>query len=599
MRSLVHRPSTAPPVVHDVLRSPGRSLESSVLGPMEARFGHDFSRVRVHTDARAAESARAVDAAAYTVGRDIVFDAGRYAPASAGGSDLLAHELGHVVQQRGAANVPSTLPVSRANDPLEREAQAGALTSRAAPQVQRQDIGERRLRYEESLPGDPTHTGGVWTGTVERTEVREEFEHAPAIAPNELLTFDLEGNVALRTTQPGRPARDDWQRISTRSQGQVTLEYDEGACELRIPSRLVFHNPGPGQLPSPDPCQEKNPAPARPLPADKFTSLRSAFTRTLNEQLNRWYSLRLEGCGAGAPCSRGVAIRVDATDATGGGATGPQVDVWLINASGRSCATPSTTPAATFIYAPGGDPDPSMWGHEGAHFALHYGDEYREEGRPDERVHEEDQSGLASRGMSRLALLHARHFAFAPLFVNRVMELSGRSCRASLQTVQRPSIGSLTSTGSIGYLSSPSGRGYYVGAGFQLGAPLTRTREWELIVGAHASMLAQVENKAQLGFLFGVRLGLEGNIALGRFGKALNIGTYGELGEGIFGVTEGNVRAPYSEVGAYASLRFLSGGFIGLEAARGGRLDISGPPDPGTAGPAEWTRYGIWLGVQH
>ena len=63
-----------------------------------------------------------------------------------------------------------------------------------------------------------------------------------------------------------------------------------------------------------------------------------------------------------------------------------------------------------------------------AHFALHYGDEYREEGRPEERVHEEDQSGLASRGMSRLALLHARHFAFAPLFVNRVMELSGRSC---------------------------------------------------------------------------------------------------------------------------------------------------------------------------
>jgi hypothetical protein len=201
--------------------------------------------------------------------------------------------------------------------------------------------------------------------------------------------------------------------------------------------------------------------------------------------------------------------------------------------------------------------------------------------------------------MSRLALLHARHFAFAPLFVNRVMELSGRSCRASLQTVQRPSVGSLTPTGSIGYLSSPSGRGYYLGAGFQLGAPLTRTREWELIVGAHASLLFQVEKEAQFAFLYGVRLGLEGNIDLGRFGKALNIGAYGELGEGIFGVTEGNVRAPYSEVGAYASLRFLSGGFIGLEAARGGRLDISGPPDPGTAGPTEWMRYGIVLGVQN
>jgi uncharacterized protein DUF4157 len=602
VRSLVQKPTTAPPVVHDVLRSPGRPLEPSVVGPMEGRFGHDFSRVRVHTDEQAAESARAVGALAYTVGRDVVFDSGRYAPASVAGGDLLAHELAHVVQQRGASGLPDRLPVSPANDPLEREADSGQPASRAEPQVQRQDIGERRLRYEETLPGDPTQTGGIWTGSVERTARLEEFKRAPAIAANALMTFDLAGSSALRSTMPGKPARDEWQQVSSRSFGQVALEYDEGACELRIPSRLVFHNPGPGQLPSPDPCAQKNPAPARPLDAGTFAGLRTAFTRTVNERLNRWYSLSLEGCGKGAPCARGVSIRVVATDTSGGG-TGPQVDVWLINAHGRSCAEVTGAQDA-FIYAPEGEADPAMWAHEGGHFALHYGDEYSEAPHPDERVHEEDFSGMANRSMSRLALLHERHFAFAPLFVNRVMELSGRSCRASLQTVQRPSEASLSGTLSAGYLGSPTGRGLYLDLGFQLGAPLTRRRELETIIGVHGRMLAQLEKENQLAFLVGVRGGLEGTIPLTRSGTMLNIGAYGELGQGLFSALEENVRAPYGEVGGYASLRFqgsgTGAGFIGIEAARGGRLDLSGRvPDPGTAGPWEWTRYGIWLGIQH
>jgi hypothetical protein len=68
---------------------------------MEPRFGHDFSQVRMHTDARAADSSRAVGAHAYTVGRDVVFGAGQYAPRTMTGRRLLAHELTHVVQQLG------------------------------------------------------------------------------------------------------------------------------------------------------------------------------------------------------------------------------------------------------------------------------------------------------------------------------------------------------------------------------------------------------------------------------------------------------------------------------------------------------------------
>ena len=91
--------SVAPPIVHQVLRSPGQPLPSSTRQSMEARFGHDFSQVRIHSDGKAAESAQAVNARAFTVGRDVVFGTGQYAPKTSTGQRLIAHELTHVIQQ--------------------------------------------------------------------------------------------------------------------------------------------------------------------------------------------------------------------------------------------------------------------------------------------------------------------------------------------------------------------------------------------------------------------------------------------------------------------------------------------------------------------
>jgi hypothetical protein len=93
------RSPTVPSIVYEVLRSPGQPLDADTRTFMEPRFGHDFSRVRVHTDAKAAESARAVNALAYTVGTDVVFAAGLYTPATRTGQKLLVHELVHVLQQ--------------------------------------------------------------------------------------------------------------------------------------------------------------------------------------------------------------------------------------------------------------------------------------------------------------------------------------------------------------------------------------------------------------------------------------------------------------------------------------------------------------------
>jgi hypothetical protein len=92
-------PQAAPAIVHEVLRSPGQPVDASSRAYFEPRFGHDFSKVRTHADARAAESAAAVNAHAYTVGSDIVFGGGQHAPGTERGKRLLAHELAHVVQQ--------------------------------------------------------------------------------------------------------------------------------------------------------------------------------------------------------------------------------------------------------------------------------------------------------------------------------------------------------------------------------------------------------------------------------------------------------------------------------------------------------------------
>jgi hypothetical protein len=174
--------STAPRIVHDVLQSGGRPLESATRSLVEPRFGHDFSRVRVHDDDRASRSASAVDAHAYTVGDHVVFASGRYAPQTADGIRLLAHELTHVVQQtrgggalrRSSVSPPirfshgddderGALAIGPQDDALEREADRTADTvarggsmssvSMAMTGVQRQPVASRPRRRQVAFEG--------------------------------------------------------------------------------------------------------------------------------------------------------------------------------------------------------------------------------------------------------------------------------------------------------------------------------------------------------------------------------------------------------------------------------------------------------------
>jgi hypothetical protein len=96
-------------IVNDVLSSPGAALNPALQKEMEQRFSHDFSHVRVHFNSAADRSTRALDAQAYTVGRNIAFAAGRLAPETHQGRHLIAHELTHIVQQESVLNAPPTI----------------------------------------------------------------------------------------------------------------------------------------------------------------------------------------------------------------------------------------------------------------------------------------------------------------------------------------------------------------------------------------------------------------------------------------------------------------------------------------------------------
>lgn len=137
-----------PSIVHDVLRSPGEPLDRPTRRQMESRFGHDFSRVRVHRGERAAASAAAVGARGYTVGADVVLGRGA-------GPHTLAHELAHTIQQEGATRT-GPLEIGRADDPLERAAD-GMAQGRSGVVLRRD--ADPPPKKTEAAPATEQHAG--------------------------------------------------------------------------------------------------------------------------------------------------------------------------------------------------------------------------------------------------------------------------------------------------------------------------------------------------------------------------------------------------------------------------------------------------------
>jgi hypothetical protein len=145
--------------VHDVVGSGGGSpLPTDVRTDMEGRLGADFGDVRVHTDDKAHDSARAVNAHAYTVGSDVVFQRGGYDTTSTAGRTTLAHELTHVVQQRSGpvdgAPAAGGIKVSDPSDRFEREASANAERAMSATPEPASAVSDApaMVQREEEVP---------------------------------------------------------------------------------------------------------------------------------------------------------------------------------------------------------------------------------------------------------------------------------------------------------------------------------------------------------------------------------------------------------------------------------------------------------------
>jgi hypothetical protein len=185
------------PVKDVVGRGGGRPLDDVVRTDMEGRFGEDFSGVRVHTDGQASESARSVNAHAYTVGNDIVFAGGRYDPGSTTGQRTIAHELTHVVQQRSGpvAGTPTGggIRLSDPADRFERAAEQSAEriiatpSSVNAPSAQAQAVQREGEEEEEEAQGSFVQREGEEEeeeaqGSFVQREGEEEEEEAPETA---------------------------------------------------------------------------------------------------------------------------------------------------------------------------------------------------------------------------------------------------------------------------------------------------------------------------------------------------------------------------------------------------------------------------------
>ena len=222
----------AAPLVQDVLRSPGQPLNPATRNFLEPRLGQDFSGVRVHTDAPAAASARAVSANAYTVGRDIVFSESRFAPETQSGLRLLAHELAHVVQQGGARSPHSAPSTKGMFGPVAEGAEREADAAADAIIGGRPQRLARRAGLAGSLQRDAFHTPSV--------SVRSPVFEETVTQLTELMPARSLSRTERELVQGVFGASVDFSRV--RIIPTSILEYRTVANSIRVPENFSVAN---------------------------------------------------------------------------------------------------------------------------------------------------------------------------------------------------------------------------------------------------------------------------------------------------------------------------------------------------------------------
>jgi hypothetical protein len=217
-------PGFRTPIAESVPVSRGQPLNPDIRARMEAHFGHDFSQVRVHTDAPAARSAQALGAWAYTYGRELVFAPGAYDPQSSAGQHLLAHELAHVVQQEQGRSG------SYAAQEAEAEGQARQLAGEAhsSGQPASRPAGEAPL----STPAQPRLQCYTVPGSLACSDLVDWLNSNSPYAPEWAETAcNYSFNGGVRTSSTPNPGGGVTVRARGSSQATVSV-----SCPIDRPS---------------------------------------------------------------------------------------------------------------------------------------------------------------------------------------------------------------------------------------------------------------------------------------------------------------------------------------------------------------------------
>ncbi|MGZ5016904.1 MAG: eCIS core domain-containing protein [Methylobacter sp.] len=551
-RQAIEGTDTASASVDRALAGSGRPLEPALRIDMEQRFGHDFSQVRVHSDGTAEQSAKEVNANAYTVGHNIVFDSGRFAPGTHKGRRLIAHELAHVVQQSSSSMLGT---------------------------IQRDEAGGGSTEFKDTVTvmSRPTSGPGVISGTVTRTET------APASG-----------------SQPR-------QQIHS---GEMHVSFAPSDCSVTIPFGYNFvqaaQATGTGICEDP-PNTTKVPL----LSAARFNRIKATVLADVNRGLNGWFDVRLSGGACPTGCAdKTLPIRVVAREDTANSDT----TITVVNRGGRAdaatiCAASWKT--STAVHEGGhqvlgvGDEYPEQDERLRATVPQWF---RRERVRRDYSV-----MGPGPESDSRFAMFHQRHFNAVKTFLESAFPRCTATLLARPRPIlpdYRIVLG-----GGYASLSGVSGQFLEAGLRIGIPLDRLRRWELVLGPQINW-MSAIGDQRSQDAFLLGARLGIEGStggsghgLTAGAFGEA----GYGWFSSSDYGAGGGSrsAKGGYGELGLGIGYRTPILGRPGstrfdfrLEGAAGSALGAPGIIGPITreieSDPARsyWFRLGITVGGQ-
>ncbi|MFT4102654.1 MAG: DUF4157 domain-containing protein [Burkholderiaceae bacterium] len=541
-----------PDSVERALARSGSPLAPTLRQDMEQRFGHDFSQVRVHVDETSAQSAHQIDANAYTVGRDIVFGRGRFAPDTRAGRHLLAHELTHVVQQSGAPGAGTT--------------------------IRRDDAGGGSTDFEDKLTmsSRPTVGPGMVEGTVTRTE-----------------------------TAPANGSR----KREVIHTGEMRVRFDPADCSITLPFGYRFDERA--QASSAAFCNEPpSSTPVPKLAPDRLAAIKRSVLDSVNRGLNGWFNIRLSGKDCPGGCAgKPLPIRVAATEDD----KSPDTTIAIVNRGGRAnsgtiCAR--SWDDSTAEHEGGhqvlgvGDEYPEKNESLRATAPQWF--------RPERVRH--DYSKMGPEEHSRFAMFHERHFNAVKVFLEGVfpgckatLEARSRPVLPDFRFTMGAGYTSINGAGGL-FLSTGLGLGIPLDRLRRWELVLGPQVRWQFARGDDGSREAFLLG-ARIGLEHSTGGGTHG-FTTGLFAE----GGAGKFSSTDYGVG-GGVRstwAPYGELGVSAGYRSPIDNIFGnstrlnlrLEGAAGsafGAPGIVGEPTPGIESDPQrshWFRLGLSFGVE-